>query len=127
MGYTKNLDSFGFFDPLDHPDKKEPDFIDMGKAVRDANYHMLWDNNKRPANHCRLVCTCLLAHPEGLTDDQISIETGLKRSTINGRRNDLIKRFGVPIYSIDRKYFPDENGHMVLRNLWAIRGDALSD
>ena len=98
--------------------------IDMGKVVRDANYHMLQNDKKRLGKTCGWVLSVLLEHPKGLTDKEIVKEltkrgTYLPKSSVNGRRNDL-KKMGYNIVSLDVKLEPDHNGNMHPNIMWGV-------
>jgi len=85
---------------------------DVGKAVRNANYHI---NQEKFKNERALVLQTILMHPEGLTDREIADLTGLQRSSVNGRRNELmheklVRAVGIATYR--------ENGRTVVNVMW---------
>ena len=85
---------------------------DLPKAVRNANYQMHQGSfhNKR-----QMVLTAIIAHPEGITDHEISKITGLSLSCVNGRRNELKELVGpVGIATLN------DNGSNTVRTMWGI-------
>ena len=117
----------GLDDPLEKWNK--PESVGMSKVVRDLNYHMLYNGvtelKQRGAVTCAWVLEVLREHPEGITDKGIVKElfrkgTPLPKSSVNGRRNDLINRYGYNIVTYDGKPEPDHRGKMRNNSLWRI-------
>lgn len=93
-----------------------PESFDVGKEVRDANYHMI---TKQHLGECQaLVYQTLVENPSGLTDTELSVLTGLPRSSINGRRNELVKK-GLVVFS-HKKKSSDYNGNMKQVCVWSV-------
>ena len=93
------------------PDYETP-HTDVGKAVRNANYHL---HQEKPHTERGLVLQTLIQHPEGLTDQETADLTGLRRSSVNGRRNELmheglVHHVGVATYQ--------DNGRVVVNVMW---------
>lgn len=103
------------FDYEEHENlKPEYETTDVGKAVRNANYHMNEDKFKTER---ALVLQTIIMHPEGLTDREIADLTGLQRSSVNGRRNELmheglVRPVGIATY--------DYEGRNVVNTMWGV-------
>ena len=50
----------------------------------------------------KIVLNCIHAHPTGINDRAIAIETGLDKNCVNGRRNSLAKK-GIIVEAIRAK------------------------
>ena len=114
MTYSKTLEDFGATD-IDPSDENKPGFS-IGKAVRNASFHSL---DPEHLGECqRLVFECLLKHPKGLNDKGIRDETGLPKTSVCARRNELMKLNLVGSCGIG--YFPDYKGRLRANTLWSI-------
>jgi len=103
------------FDYDEHDNLKpqyEATHTDVGKAVRNANYHM---NQDKFETERGLVLQTIIMHPEGLTDQEIADITGLRRSSVNGRRNELMHERLVRAVSIATY---QDNGRTVVNVMW---------
>jgi hypothetical protein len=84
----------------------------IGKAVRNASF---LNQQESFENKRQLVLQTIIQHPEGITDHEIAVETGLYLSCVNGRRNELMQE-GLVIAIGIASYI--ENGHNYVRTLW---------
>ena len=92
----------------------ELDFIDS-KEVRDISYKAIIINNDTDIQR-NLVYNAILGHPEGITDIEICLVTGISRSSVNARRNELkgVMPIGIAVYT-------DEYGYCRLNTMWGIQ------
>jgi len=109
MGIQTPLEEFKAGFPDENP-------IGMGKAVRNANYHMM---DSSEVNKCqRIVLEELLKHPKGTNDKGTAVSTGLPLSSVCARRNELVKMGLVAAIGIG--YYPDYKGRLRPNILWGI-------
>jgi len=94
----------------------EQDPIDMGKAVRNANFHMM--DTEELNNGQRIVLEELLKHPDGINDKGVAVNTGLPLSSVCARRNELMQQ-GL-VASVGIGYYPDYKGRLRPNTLWGI-------
>ena len=99
---------------LEEWDENKP--IDMGKAVRNINYHMM--DAEELGNCQRIVFEELQKHPKGLNDKGTAVNTGLPLSSVTARRNELVK-MGL-VESKGQMYYADYKGRTRLNNLWGV-------
>jgi len=110
MGIQVPLEEF----EAGYPDEQNP--IDMGKAVRNTNYHML---DSSEINNCqRIVLEELLKHSDGINDKGIAANTGLPLSSVCARRNELMQQ-GL-VASVGVCVYPDYKNRMRPNTLWGI-------
>jgi len=110
MGIQTGLEEF----KAGYPNEQNP--MDMGKAVRNTNYHML---DSSEINNCqRIVLEELLKNPEGNNDKGTAVNTGLPLSSVCARRNELVK-MGL-VAAIGVGYYPDYKGRLRPNTLWGI-------
>lgn len=85
----------------------------VSKQIRDASYIVNQDVFviKRDIIH-----NLILDHPEGITDQEISIITGISLSCVNGRRNEIIPK-PVPVSLC---IYSDDDGNSHMRTMWGI-------
>lgn len=62
-----------------------------------------------------LVYQILCGHPEGITDMEISLFTGISRSSVNARRNEIEN---VKVVGLATVFFDD--GSCRLNTLWSV-------
>jgi len=95
----------------------QTDLFDMGKQVRNISYEKT-KNNPNIDIQLNKVNEVLKDHPEGVTDIEISVITGISRSSVNARRNELknVDVVGIAVYT-------DENGDSRLNSLWGLIKD----
>jgi transcription initiation factor IIE alpha subunit len=91
----------------------ELDFIDP-KEVRDISYKTIIISKDTDVQR-NLVYNAILGHPEGITDTEICILTGISKSSVNARRNEL--RRVVPVCVA---VYTDEHGYCRLNTMWGI-------
>jgi len=92
------------------------DPIDMGKAVRNVNYHMI---DAAVISNCqRLVFEEILKYPEGVNDKDIAKNTGLSLSSVNGRRNELVQ-LGL-VVAVGIGLYPDYKGEPRPNLMWGV-------
>jgi len=101
---------------LDDPEFEIKNPIDIGKAVRNTNYHMMELDELN--NGQRIVIEELLKHPDGINDKGIAANTGLPLSSVCGRRNELIKQGLVAAISIG--FYPDYKGRLRPNITWGV-------
>ena len=92
----------------------ELDVIDP-KEIRDISYKVvIKDNNTNVQRD--LVYNTIQKHPEGVTDIEICLITGISRSSVNARRNELkhIIPVGLAVYT-------DDYGYCRLNTMWGIQ------
>lgn len=87
---------------------------DLGKKVRNESYNNL---TARHLGKCQQLVYEALSE-ESLTDSELSERTGLRRSSVNGRRNELVS-MGLVIAS-HRKTIRD-NGRKRVNTVWRIK------
>ena len=86
----------------------------LGEQVRDYNYKQVIQSEQ--ANIQRnIVKNILLEHPEGITDIEISVESGISRSSVNARRNEIKGMVAVGIAKI-----VDEINGDRFNTLWSV-------
>lgn len=106
----RTLEDFGMSDPIEDVSYQE---MQLGQLVRNANYHMMKDD---VGPQQQLVLSCIHAHPDGICDKHIAMETGLPLASVCGRRNELIAMgFVAPMGITD---IPDYKGRMRPNTLW---------
>lgn len=94
----------------------------ISENVRDINLQKI--DEKTLSYTQDLVYKAITAHPNGICDKKIQqyikqeYNEYLPISSINGRRNDLIKKKLVT--PVGTKYIPDHNGRTRLNTLWGI-------
>jgi len=100
----------GIFDYIEGED--EPD-MEIGKAVRNATYHMI----KPKLPECRRkVYEVILMHPEGITRRGIADVLGWRdRSSVCGRVKELLDAHLVKMDGI--KYEPNHDGNTYANTL----------
>ena len=107
MSIQNNLEDF---------DGGYPDDIDLGKAVRNANYHMM---NIEDVNNCqRIILEELLKHPDGINDKGTAANTGLPLSSVCARRNELVQ-LGL-VSAIGVGFYPDYKGRLRPNTVWGV-------
>jgi hypothetical protein len=106
MGIQTGLEEFAI--------KHNP--IDIGKAVRNTNYHMM--DSVELNNGQRIVLEELLKHPDGINDKGIAVNTGLPLSSVCGRRNELMKQGLVAAIGIG--IYPDYKGRFRPNITWGV-------
>ena len=90
--------------------------LDVGKAVRNINYHML-DGSE--INRCqRLVLEEILKNPDGTNDKGIAVNTGLPLSSVCARRNELVKMGLVSAIGIG--FYPDYKSRLRPNKIWGV-------
>ena len=89
---------------------------DLGKKVRNYSYNRIVDKEETSIQR-NIIRKLLMAHPEGITDLEICIITGFKRSSVNARRNEIPEAIGVGIAKI-----VDIDGDR-LNTLWGFSWD----
>jgi len=99
---------------LEEWDEQNP--IDMGKAIRNANYHMITPDELSNCQH--IVLEEILKHPDGINDKGIAANTGLPLSSVCGRRNELMKQ-GL-VASVGFCFYPDYKGKTRYNNVWGV-------
>ena len=65
-----------------------------------------------------LVFQIIKGHPEGITDKEISLFTGISRSSVNARRNEISN---VGVVGLATVFFHD--GRCRLNTLWGMKKD----
>jgi hypothetical protein len=92
----------------------ELEFIDP-KEVRDISYKAVIINKDTDVQR-NLVYNAIQGHPEGVTDTEICILTGISKSSVNARRNEIrrVVPMGVAVYT-------DEHGYCRLNTMWGIQ------
>lgn len=85
----------------------------ISKQVRDASYIVNQDVfiSKRD-----IVYSEIMKHPEGITDQEISIFTGISLSCVNGRRNEIVPK-PIPVALC---VYNDDDGNSHMRTMWGI-------
>ena len=81
------------------------------ELVRDVSY---LNNQNIFLNQREFVKKMLLAHPEGITDQEIAELTGFSLSSVNARRNEC----NAIVVGIAN--YEDENGNNHLRCMWGL-------
>ena len=86
----------------------------LSHTVKSISYHQII-NKPHTIGQRETVRQTIMDHPEGITDREISIVTGISRSSINARRNELgdVGPIGLACYT-------DELGDLHLNTLWGI-------
>jgi len=113
MSFQRGLEDYD----ASYPDEENP--MDMGKVVRNINYHRLQNDLERLGRTCGMVYQALYENPNGLTDKEIVAITRLPLASVNGRRNDL-KKYGYAIVSVDVREEVDHNGWVHTNNVWGL-------
>ena len=95
--------------------------LELGKKIRDYSYKQVI-NDTHTGIQRETVRNVILSHPEGVTDLEICVTTGISRSSVTARRNEIHNVVPVGIAKI-RTY--DGEGDR-LNTLWGIdEGEAL--
>ena len=81
------------------------------EQIRDKTYV---DNQDAFITQREIIRKIILGHPEGITDQEISLFTGFSLSSVNGRRNELN---AIPINIC---IYTDERGNSHMRTMWGI-------
>ena len=89
--------------------------LDDGTFARDSS-HKDTQGEKQSLIQRNLVYQIIRGHPEGITDTEISLFTGISRSSVNARRNE-IKNIGV--IGLATIFF--EDGRCRLNTLWGVK------
>jgi len=89
----------------------------LGKKVRDYNYKQVKDKSSTERQR-GVIETIIQQHPEGITDLEICILTGISRSSVTARRNEIPDIIPIGVAKI-----VDEQGDR-FNTLWG-RGDPL--
>ena len=89
--------------------------LDMGKAVRNATYHMIKPDLSEKRQR---VFEVIAQHPDGVCNKQIALELGWPINCVTGRVTELreakyIKQVGV-------KDLPDHEGRVHPNTLWGV-------
>ena len=92
----------------------EPDNI--SKTIRDINYKQVMNDGTADIQVQQVLKT-ILEHPEGITDIEICIMTGISRSSVTARRNELPNVVPVGIAKITSE---DGKGDR-LNTLWGMQ------
>ena len=87
---------------------------ELGKTIRNIEYQKTRDNPET-ANQRNLIHKIILGHPEGITDMEIVILTGISRSSVNARRNEL-----SDVTAVGYAKYTDEFGMDHLNTLWGV-------
>lgn len=85
-----------------------------GKTVRDISYKNIINQSHTDIQR-EIVGRIIASHPEGITDREICMMTGIRLSSVNARRNELsnIGAVGIAVYT-------DDHGDSHLNTLWGI-------
>ena len=89
---------------------------------RDFSYHQLKEDTIELSRLQQIVYDTIRTHTGngGITDQDIASITGISLSSVNGRRNELMKRGMVVDDGSDMFY--DDRGICHRRTLWKVRG-----
>ena len=122
LTYSKTLEDFTDDNEI-YPDGKDavtPSFK-LGEAVRNVSYKMVQEDKEHLGECQRMVLECLLKHPKGLNDKTIAKETGLPKTSVCARRNELMSLGLVSSGGVG--YFPDYRGRLRANTLWVIKNN----
>jgi len=84
----------------------------LSELVRNINY-MQTINDDNTQIQRNIIDRLINEHPEGITDIEICIATGISRSSVNARRNEIDDVVAVSIAK-----YTDEHGHDRINTLW---------
>jgi DNA invertase Pin-like site-specific DNA recombinase len=90
---------------------------ELGKTIRNIEYQKTRDNPET-ANQRNLIHKIILGHPEGITDMEIAVLTGISRSSVNARRNEL-----PGVTAVGYAKYTDEFGMDHLNTLWGYNNN----
>ena len=88
---------------------------------RDFSYHQLQQDTAELSRLQQVVYDTIKTHTDkgGITDQDIELITGIRLSSVNGRRNELMKK-GL-IYDDGSDMFYDDRGICHRRTLWKVK------
>jgi hypothetical protein len=84
----------------------------LGEMVRDYSYRQIVNKEDTVCQRA-IIDTIINSHPEGITDLEICILTGISRSSVNARRNEL-----DDVIPVGFAKYTDERGNDHLNTLW---------
>ena len=74
--------------------------VDLGRYARDESYKQTKQETHIDIQR-EIIHRVIISHPEGITDLEICNLTGISRSSVNARRNELENVVGVGLTRID--------------------------
>jgi hypothetical protein len=90
---------------------------ELGKTIRNIEYQKTRDNPNIDTQRS-LIHKIILGHPEGITDMEIAVLTGISRSSVNARRNEL-----SDVTAVGYAKYTDEFGVDHLNTLWGYNNN----
>jgi len=89
---------------------------ELSTFARDDSYVKTM-NDKDTETQRKTIRNLLMSHPEGLTDTEICIHTGICKSSVNGRRNEIKD---VVIVGL-AKVINWDGGEDRLNTMWSVK------
>lgn len=86
---------------------------ELSHYVRDESYKQIINDNHTDIQR-EIIRNTILNHPEGITDLEICITTGIRRSSVTARRNEIPDMMAIGIAKITDEYGDRFN------TLWSI-------
>ena len=87
---------------------------ELGKQVRNISYKQTISNSHTDCQRNQIKET-ILAYPSGITDTEICVITGISKSSVTARRNEIPEVIPIGIAKITDKLCGDR-----LNTLWGI-------
>lgn len=93
-------------------DFSKRNWSEIPKQVRNYSYKQTMNNNDTFIQR-ELIKKIILGHPEGITDIEICVLTGISKSSVTARRNEILEVGAVGIAKL-----VDEYGEHRFNTLW---------
>jgi hypothetical protein len=86
--------------------------VEISRMVRDESYKQVMHDPETDTQR-EVIESIILQHPEGITDTELCIESGISKSSVTARRNEIswVKPIGIAVIY-------DEYGNRRMNTLW---------